>query len=108
MKLITEFGIIDCEENLNKIPKYVLQSVLNFLKIECGRSLKKKDLCLLITEFKKLETQIRSKKLKKIPLTEFFNQETQEERKHRFKGGKINEKEWKIIQEKCKNFLHKN
>lgn len=106
MKLITQHGIVNCKENLDSIPKYILQSYLHFMGVECGRKTTKKELCNFITNFKKFETDI--KHLKKIPLTEFLSKETNNERNIRLKGGCLSEKEWKTIHEKCKLYLHKH
>lgn len=106
MKLTTQFGIFSCDENLTKTPKYVLQCVLKFLNVDCGRRATKKDICHFITKYKEIEKEIRTKKLKKKTLVELLTIETKEEKANRLKGGKLNEKEWNIINEKCKKFLH--
>ena len=106
MKLSTQFGIFSCEENFAKTPKYVLQSVLKFLNVDCGRRATKKDICHFITKYKEMEKEIRTKKLKKKPLVELLREETKDEKNQRLKGGKLTEREWNIINEKCKKFLH--
>ena len=106
MKLSTQFGIFSCEENFAKTPKYVLQSVLKFLNVDCGRRATKKDICHFITKYKEMEKEIRTKKLKKKPLVELLREETEDEKNQRLKGGKLTEREWNIINEKCKKFLH--
>ena len=105
MKLTTHFGIFSCEENLAKTPKCLLQSVLKFLNVDCGRKATKKDICHFITKYKEIEKEIRTKKLKKRPLVELLANETEDEKNHRLRGGKLKEREWNVIDEKCKKFF---
>ena len=55
---------------------------------------------------KEIKEEIRTKKLKKKPLVELLREETEDEKNQRLKGGKLTEREWNIINEKCKKFLH--
>ena len=105
---MTKYGFVDCKDNLETLPKCVLQSYLHFVGLDCGRQAKKEDICSCMTQFKKIETKIRSKKLKQIPLTEYLKKESSEDCEKRLKGGKMRAKEWEQILEKSKIFLHKN
>lgn len=108
MKLVTQFGIIDCKNNIEIFPKYVLQSFLHFINVEFGRFSTKKWLVKFIVEYKNLEKEIRSKRLKKIPLVEYLQKENENDKKERLKGGKVNQKEMDNILLKCQAFFTQN
>lgn len=105
---MTQFGILEDTDNIATFPKYVLQSCLLFMNVEFGRFSTKKCLVRFIVEYKNLEKEIRSKRMKKIPLVEYLQKENDNDKKERLKGGKVSQKERNNILLKCKAFFTRN